>query len=138
MPKTAIILSGVSGVGKTHARLNDPELKDLPHIDIADVYRKFPEFNWYEALYALLKRVREAFEGHNQVVIEGYFLPGSVSRATLQGDLKVIGATPEIRYFWAPFETCRDRIVAQWESGEISDQECKRRIELLKECWRPE
>ena len=32
--KRAIILSGVSGTGKTHARLNDPALKDLPHVTV--------------------------------------------------------------------------------------------------------
>ena len=135
--KRAIILSGVSGTGKTYARLNAPELKDLPHLDIADVYREFEEFDWYEAFWALAKRVREALEAHDTVVIEGYFLPGSTTRRWLLADLQVAGAKADIRYFWAPFEVCQERIRAQWERGEIGDQECRRRIELLKECWRP-
>jgi len=38
-----IVLTGVSGTGKTHARLNDPELKDLPYLDIPDICGKFPD-----------------------------------------------------------------------------------------------
>jgi hypothetical protein len=43
MSKRAIILGGASGTGKTHARLNGPELKDLPCPDIADTCGKFPD-----------------------------------------------------------------------------------------------
>ena len=40
--RKVIVLAGVSGVGKTHARLTDPTLRDLPCVDIADVYREYP------------------------------------------------------------------------------------------------
>ena len=138
MGKRAIVLCGVSGTGKTHARLNDPELKGLPHFDIADVYREFPEFDWPTALAALCKRLRGAFQNHPAVVVEGYFLPGTPSRRILDADLRVAGASVEYRYFWAPFEVCQERIAAQWERGEIPDAECRRRIELLKLCWKPQ
>ena len=49
-----IILAGVSGNGKTHIRLNDPALRDLPYVDIADIYEEYPEFDWLDALYTLL------------------------------------------------------------------------------------
>jgi adenylate kinase family enzyme len=136
--KRAIILSGVSGTGKTHARLNAPELKNLPHLDIADVYREFPEFDWYEAFWALAKQVREALEEHDTVVIEGYFLPGSTTRQWLLADLQVAGAKAKTRWFWAPFEVCQARIVAQFERGEITAPEYRRRIELLERCWKPQ
>ena len=137
MPKKVIVLSGVSGTGKTHARLHDPELKNLPCVDIADVYREFPEFSWYEALPAMLKRMRKELEEHDTVIVEGYFLPGTRSRNALDTDLRVAGVDIEYRFFWAPFEVCQERIAAQWERGEISDQECRGRISLLKKCWRP-
>ena len=70
--RKAIILAGVSGTGKTHARFNDPALKDLPCVDIADVYREFPEFGWLDALHALLKRIRLLQQKHDAIVIEGY------------------------------------------------------------------
>jgi len=136
--KKAIVLAGVSGVGKTHTRLTDPELKDLPHLDIADVYREFPEFDWVEAFWALVKQVRSALGKHPAVVIEGYFLPGSVTRRWLLDDLKVAGAQVEVRDLWAPIEVCQERIAAQFERGEISAAECRRRIELLKACWQPQ
>jgi hypothetical protein len=131
-------LSGVSGTGKTYARLNDPKLKELPHLDIADVYREFPEFGWFEALHALLKRARKAFGKHDTVVIEGYFLRGSTSRTILVNDLRVANVRWQIHEYWAPLEVCQNRIVAQWERGEITAPEYRRRIELLERCWRPQ
>ena len=136
--KKVIVLAGVSGTGKTHARTHDPELKDLPHVDIADIYEEFPEFGWYEALYALLKRARLLLQKHDVIVVEGYFLDGSTSRRILVNDMKVAGATIKFREFWAPFQVCALRITQQWERGEITAPECRRRIELLKRCWRPQ
>jgi predicted kinase len=136
--KKVIVLSGVSGTGKTPARLNDPELKTLPCLDIADIYEEFPEFGWYEALYALLKRARLLLQKHDTIVIEGYFLRFSTSRCILVNDMQVAGAKVEFREFWAPFQVCALRITQQWERGEISAKECRRRIELLKRCWRPQ
>jgi hypothetical protein len=114
--KRAIILSGVSGTGKTYTRTTAPELKDLPHLDIAEVYREFPELDWSEALGCLLKRARKM----------------------LVDDLKVAGAKVDVRWFWAPLEVCVQRISDQWERGEISAAECRRRIELLRDCWKPQ
>jgi predicted kinase len=135
--KKAIVPSGVSGTGKTYARLHDPALKDLPYVDIADIFREFPEFDWHDALYALLKRIRLLLQKHDVVVVEGYFLPGTTSRNILIDDLKVAGAKVEIHEFWAPAEVCQERIAAQFERGEITPQVCRRRIELLKKCWKP-
>jgi len=134
--KKVIVLVGVSGVGKTHARLNDPELKTLPCLDIADIYEEFPEFGWYEALYALLKRARLLLQKHDAIVIEGYFLRFSTSRRILVNDTKVAGAKVEFREFWAPFQICALRITQQWERGEITAPEYRRRIELLERTGR--
>jgi predicted kinase len=136
--KKVIVLSGVSGTGKTPARLNDPELKTLPCLDIADIYEEYPEFGWCEALHALLKRVRLLLQKHDVIVIEGDFLPETVSRTILVNDLKVAGAKVEVREFWAPLQVCALRITQQWERGEITAPEYRRRIELLKRCWRPQ
>ena len=136
--KKVIILTGVSGVGKTYARTTDPELRDLPYVDIADVYREFPEFHWDQAIRACLKRVRKALERHETIVIEGYFLPGTRTRQWLLGDLKVAGVhNVEVRNMWAPFEVCQGRIAAQFEREEISAAECRLRLGMLRECWRP-
>jgi len=99
--KKVIILAGVSGTGKTHARLNDPELKDLPYVDIAEIYERWPEFDWYEALHALLKHARFLLQKYDTILIESYFLPGTTSRDILVDDLKVAGAEVEIHEFWS-------------------------------------
>jgi len=135
--KKAIILSGVSGTGKTYARTHDPELKDLPYVDIADVYREFPELDWSAAAGAVEKRAARLLQEHDTIVIEGYYLPGSTTRRWLVSALKIAGAQVEIREFWAPIEVCAQRIEQQWKSGEISAAECRRRMELLTKCWKP-
>jgi predicted kinase len=134
--KKVIVLAGVSGTGNTHARTHDPELKHLPYVDIAEIYECWPEFDWYEALPALLKRIRGLLEEHDVIVVEGYFLDRSTSRRILMNDLKVAGATVEFREFWAPFQICALRITQQWKRREITAPEYRRRIELLKRCWR--
>ena len=136
--KRAIVLCGVSGTGKTHARLNAPELKDLPHVDVADYYRECPGLDWVSATAAVCRRARELLEEHGVVVIEGYYLPGSPSRMMLQADMTVAGAKVEFHEFWAPMETCIERIRRQWERGEISAADCQVRIEMLGRCWRPQ
>jgi predicted kinase len=134
--KRAIVLCGVGGTGKTHARLNDPELKDLPFVDIADIYKEFPEIDWSAAHAILERRMAKLLQEHDAVVVEGYFLPGSVTRQYLEYALKVCGAKGEWREFWAPYETCVERIAAQWKRGAISAADCKVRLETLRKCWR--
>ena len=135
--KRAVVLTGVSGAGKTHARLNDPELKDLPYVDVADIYRERPGLEWFIVHNMLYRQVVELSHAHDVVVIEGYFLPNTESRTSLETVLRVQGIKPEFRDLWAPFEVCQERISAQWEAGQISAAECRTRIELLKRCWTP-
>ena len=113
--KQAIVLCGVSGTGKTYARLNDPALKNLPYVDVADFYREFPGLDWASATAVVCRKAREMLEAHDAIVIEGYCLPGSTTRNWLLNDMRVAGAVVEIREFWAPMETCIERISAQWE-----------------------
>ena len=141
--KKAIILTGVSGAGKTFARTHDPELVDLPVVDIADVYRVAEanfglQLDWYSAHHKLLHHVRRALQKHNTMVVEGYYLPGSETRKMLLDDLKVQGVQADIRVFWAPLKVCLERIAQQFENSEISAAECKQRIELTKKLWRPQ
>ena len=137
--KKVIILSGVSGTGKTSARTHDPDLKNLPCVDIADIYRKFPEFDWMDATACLIRKASMLFREHGIVVIEGYFLKGSFTRNWLVRDLKVAGVhNVDIREFWAPIDTCVDRVAAQYAAGETSAAETRRRIELIRKCWKPQ
>lgn len=129
--KHAIILSGLSGTGKTRMRTRHPDLKDLPCVDIADVYRDMPGAPWADVMHEFLLRVREALDEHGTVVLEGYFLPGSTSQRMLLDDLRVAGATYEIISLWAPYEVCIGRLERARDSGEISEEEFVKRAEVL-------
>jgi hypothetical protein len=72
--KRAIVLCGASGTGKTHARMNDPALKNLPHVDVADFYREFPELDGASATAAGCRKARQLLEAHDAIVIKGYYL----------------------------------------------------------------
>jgi len=135
--KRVIILSGVSGTGKTHARTHLPELKDLPFVDIADIYAEWPEFDWFSATVCLCKRVRKLLEEHDTVVVEGYFLAASISLRMLENDLHVIGAKADIRVFWEPLGVCEQRLIRQWERGEQDAVQTRKRMDLLHRCWKP-
>lgn len=81
--KKVICLAGPSGSGKTYMRQTDKKLKDLPVVDIADVYRETrlrPPHDWKRALGILLARAREVLRDCEVVVVEAYFSPGSLAR----------------------------------------------------------
>lgn len=128
----AIILSGLSGTGKTRLRTLHPDLWDLPYVDIADVYRDYPSYGWPLVMQEFLIRLRAAFQDHETVVLEGYFLPGSPSLRLLINDLKAQGAHYEIIYLWAPPEVCQARLEAAWRDGTISDAEYRARTRTLR------
>ena len=135
--KKAIVLAGVSGTGKTHARLNDPELKGLPCMDVADYHRKYPELEWFVIRGMMYRKVLELSRTPEAIMIEGYFLPNIESRISLETMLRVRGIKPEFRDLWAPFEVCQERIAGQFERNEISASECRTRIGMLKIYWTP-
>ena len=134
--KKVIILSGVSGVGKTYARTHDPELVDLPFVDIADIYAEWPEADRLNATMTLMLQVRVLLKKHDTIVVEGYFQKGSMSLRMLQEDLSVIGAKSEIWVFWEPLGVCEQRLIRQWESGEQDAVQARKRMDLLHRCWR--
>ena len=135
--KKVIILSGVSGTGKTHARLTLPELKDLPFVDIADIYREWPEFDWQDAVVCLCKRVRKLLAEHDTVVAEGYFQKRSHSLRMLENDLSVLGVKSEVWVFWEPLGVCEQRLIRQWKHGEYDAVRTRKRMDLLHRCWKP-
>ena len=83
MSKKIIALSGVSGVGKTYKRTTDPELKDLPFVDIADFYAEFPFANSATVFQEALWRVDRLMDGNDTVVLEAALLKSSNQRNVL-------------------------------------------------------
>ena len=57
--KKVILLSGVSGAGKTHTRKSDSALAGLPRLGIADVYREYLELDWQRVFWAFVKALRK-------------------------------------------------------------------------------
>jgi len=109
-----------------------PDLEHLPYVDIADVHRAHPDYDWQRAMQEFLRRTREALRQHGLVVLEGYFLPGSPSLRMLIDALKAAGITYEIISLWAPPDICQARLEAALHAGEISPAEYALRSRTLQ------
>lgn len=70
--KNIIVLCGASGAGKTYARKRLPELRDLPCVDVADVYLDNPGITWLEATAGVISRTKALLKTSDVIVIEGY------------------------------------------------------------------
>jgi predicted kinase len=125
--KKIIVLCGVSGVGKTYARENLSELRDLPCVDVADVYLDDPAITWVEATAGVISRTKKLLRHHNTVVVEGYYLPGTITRDMLSEGLGRYAGI-EWRLMVEPISLCRKRIEDSGERVEI-------RLEILERVW---
>ncbi|MGD0002838.1 MAG: hypothetical protein ABSE06_01270 [Anaerolineaceae bacterium] len=113
MPKF-IVLCGVSGVGKSYKRTTDPALKDLPFVDIADIYRDNPGIKPRDAFSMLINEAFSMFQdGAYTVVLEAYFKRGSFQRDALEYFCQGDGVDIEYIELSAPVEECKKRIQAQ-------------------------
>lgn len=63
-------MTGYPGAGKTHYRLNNDELKDLPCIDIADIYQSRPGTTPREAIALFLQGLMDLSDSHREFVGE--------------------------------------------------------------------
>lgn len=133
--KKATILSGVSGTGKTHYRKRN--LAKLPFLDISDFYHNKDTlyFDWLKVYRKFFDTLDTLLSEHDEVVIEGYFLPGTPTREMLLNFLENREVEVEIRTFWAPYSECTKRIRLQYEKLEINKQQYQRRLKALKECY---
>ena len=135
--KELIILSGVSGTGKTRYRTTHPDFEDLPHVDMAEIYRDIPAVpRGISGTMVLWTRVAGKFKEHDVVVAEGYFLKGTESRGVLVTMAKDAGVKVRIINFWAPLDECEKRLCLQQMKGEATEEDVELRIDMLKRCWR--
>jgi predicted kinase len=80
-----IVLCGVSGVGKTYRCTTDPELIDLPHVDIADIYAEGDDISHAWALQLIHDRLETCLElGDPAVVVGATFRRTSEQRELLE------------------------------------------------------
>ena len=128
--KTLIVIGGVPGAGKTWYRTHQQELKDLPCVDIADVYMDHPmRSDDFTTIYSyFVKRLVNLLKTNDTVVGEGAFLPHSLTRGWLVADCKYAGITVKFIECHASLRTCATRI-------EQSGDRVKLRTEMLKSLW---
>jgi predicted kinase len=103
-----IVLSGLSGAGKTTYRLE--QLPDIPYIDMADMY-ELGAGSWDIALSMAFDRL-EAMGG-DELILEGYFLARSTSREWVDWLCERNGWEVEYICFDASYNECKKRILAQ-------------------------
>ena len=115
--KKIIVLSGAPGAGKTYARTNDPDLKRLPFIDIADVYKEFYPIEYPNAFATLIEKLIDNLQEHDTIVIEASFNKGSFQRMWLELVAGYNGARVEYREFLEDAHICLERIKAQYEEA---------------------
>lgn len=108
-------ISGFPGVGKTTLRKTDPKLKNLPHLDVADFYRKYPGIHSNDAFALLLGEMDTLIEQGKDVVVEATFFTNSIQRVWLGLHAGMHGV--ELKYIdlHADPQICYDRIKAQYE-----------------------
>lgn len=140
--KRVTVLSGLPGSGKTHRRLTDETLANVPFFDIAAIYAehnaKFPEFpmEWWMATEELIRQYREFLRHNDRCLVEGCFMPGSPSRGMLVKDAKVGGYELEFIDIKADPEVCAQRIQEQYAEGEIDWPTANSRLRILRNMTR--
>jgi len=132
-----IVVAGLPGSGKsTYIRDN---LSDIPGVDVADIYRehreRFPSYpiTWEMAHSKLLRQVIQLTEDHSTVWVEGLFRPDSPSLHQLKDALKVKGVALEVIRLNASVEECFTRVVKQFNEGEISPEDTRARVRILRD-----
>ena len=108
--KKIIILAGLSGIGKTYTRTHEEGLRDLPYVDMADLYTAYPDKDWAAIMEQFFHDLEAELEEHDTVVVEGYFLPGSASWNWLIGFAKHKQLNVDYRRLMATYETCVNRV----------------------------
>ncbi len=135
-PRALVLcLCGVSGAGKSFLRQTKQEFRDLPVVDISDVYRELPWADYVEATLEVARRTRELLKSHDAVLIEGFFIAGSPSRLLLEDELSRLDAEVKFTLVHAPMETCETRLRLQRTRGEITESDFQVRLGMLKRCW---
>ena len=136
--KRVIVLCGVSGSGKTWTRTHDLRFKDLPYVDVAEIYRGYYDgdviADWETVVDDAIDQVKDLLEAHQRVVLEGYFLPNTGSRRAVYSSLQRDESQVDFLDLNVPLDLCIERIEMQWVRGEIEEEDAMKRIEMAKRC----
>jgi predicted kinase len=82
--KKIICLCGISGIGKTHKRTHDKNLKDLPFVDVADIRAENIWFSHTLVFDILLQRLALILKNADIAVVEAAFLRDSIQRIRMK------------------------------------------------------
>ena len=80
---TIYAISGFPGAGKTTLRTTDPKFTNLPPLDVADFYRKYPGIHSNDAFALLLGEMDTLVEQGKDVVVEATLFSNSIQRVWL-------------------------------------------------------
>jgi predicted kinase len=113
--KTIYALSGYPGSGKSTLRATDPRLKDLPFVDVADIYAEFDPIGSQDAFSQLLIQASEALKDSDAVVLEATFPRGHWQRTLLEGWAKMKKAKLEYIELAVDPRECYARVLKQYD-----------------------
>lgn len=119
-----IVIAGLPGSGKTHLRTNDPELKELPYLDMDELRREAmrncdpnssPYWIWRQSMLDLLDTI-DTFndQGVEQLVIEGVFALGSKSFLQLLDKCRQLGIELDVRRTDTAPDVCAMNIIKDY------------------------
>jgi hypothetical protein len=129
------LLTGLPGSGKTYRRLNDPDLKTLPFIDIADMYRQQPGIGPTEAHLKFVYGILDLSDNYDKFIAE---LVGTERQMeTMQFFLDGIVEIEEI-FIDTPREVCVKRVEEALKKEPDSPYHISRKfiLENMEEDWR--
>ena len=141
MKNKLIFVTGLPGSGKSYLIHNDAKLSRLPHVDIMDIYSKYPEttvFGGWEI--AQDKMIAFALDlmnnGNTDVTCEAILLPGTPSRARLERVLKENKISHCFINVDASYETCMSRVNVDYKIAHSTKDDgrltyCQKRIDIL-------
>ncbi len=130
--KKVTVFCGISGAGKSFERKKGP-YKSLPFIDMGEVRKRnnTNDCDWIDFLLIAEMEAKDLLMRNDHIVIEGYFLPGSLSREFITKSLETL-ATLEFIFLNTPLDICLQRLKSQFDLHQISKADYIRRSELAK------
>ena len=119
-----IVIAGLQGSGKTHLRTNDPELKELPYLDMDELRREAMRncdpnsssyWIWRQSMLNLLDAIDTLNDqGVEQLVIEGVFALGSKSFLQLLDKCRQLGIELDVRRTDTAPDVCAMNIIKDY------------------------
>lgn len=119
-----IVIAGLPGSGKTHLRTTDPELKELPYLDMDELRREAMRncdpnsssyWIWRQSMLDLLDTIDTLNDQDvEQLVVEGVFAPGSKSFLQLLDKCRQLGIELDVRRTDTAPDVCAMNIIKDY------------------------